>query len=75
LFLIGYDFQDVNLRKYRVIISKCIAKVVCMNVSLNIPKNIYLAMKVPDKQKDETLLRELALTLYEQGILSFGKAR
>jgi len=32
-------------------------------------------MKVPDKQKDETLLRELALTLYEQGILSFGKAR
>jgi len=46
-----------------------------MDVNLSIPENIYLAMKIPDKQKKETLLRELALILYEQEILSFGKAR
>jgi predicted HTH domain antitoxin len=46
-----------------------------MDVNLRIPENIYLAMKVPDKQKKEVIIRELALSLYEQEILSFGKAR
>lgn len=42
---------------------------------MTIPDDIYLAMKIPDKEKKNVLLKELALSLYEQEILSFGKAR
>lgn len=46
-----------------------------MNLNLTIPDDIYLAMKIPDKEKKSVLLKELALSLYKQEILSFGKAR
>ena len=46
-----------------------------MNKNLHIPDGVYNAMKIPDKEKNEVLLQELALTLYEKEILSFGKAR
>ena len=42
---------------------------------LNIPEEVYRAMKIPDKRKRETLLKELAIALYKEEILSFGKAR
>jgi len=34
-----------------------------------------LALKIPEKEKEKTLLIELAVSLYQRGILSFGKAR
>ena len=46
-----------------------------MSKILNIPKDVYQAMKIPDKDKGETLLIELAVALYKEEILSFGKAR
>ncbi|SDM56194.1 UPF0175 family protein [Halarsenatibacter silvermanii] len=42
---------------------------------LSIPRDVYRAMKVPEDKRDETLQRELALSLYREQILSFGKAR
>ncbi len=46
-----------------------------MEINLKIPKNIYLALKLPEEEKEKMLLIELAVSLYERGILSFGKAR
>jgi len=43
--------------------------------TINIPEEVYRAMKVPEKRKRETLLTELAVSLYKEEILSFGKAR
>jgi len=31
--------------------------------TINIPEEVYLAMKVPNKRKRETLLKELAVAL------------
>lgn len=46
-----------------------------MEVNISIPENVYQAMRIPDKYKTNILLKELAVVLYEQEILSFGKAR
>ena len=46
-----------------------------MEANITIPDDIYRAMKVPDKEKKQILLIELAVTLYGREILSFGKAR
>ncbi len=46
-----------------------------MKANISIPVDIYRAMKIPDKQKNQILLIELAVTLYEREMLSFGKAR
>jgi len=46
-----------------------------MEFSLKIPDHIYLALKLPDSEKESVLLSELAIVLYERNILSFGKAR
>ena len=46
-----------------------------MDTQLKIPKNIYLAMKFPEDEKQNMLLTELAVSLYQRGILSMGKAR
>jgi len=43
--------------------------------ALNIPEDVYQAMKLPEGKKEERLMEELALALYEEEILSFGKAR
>ncbi len=42
---------------------------------LSIPKDVYRAMKVPEDKRDETIQKELAVSLYREKILSFGKAR
>ena len=44
-------------------------------IAINIPEDIYQAMKLPAGKKEERLMEELALALYEEEILSFGKAR
>ncbi len=46
-----------------------------MDLTLRIPKEIDMALKIPGKEKESFLLKELALSLYQRDILSFGKAR
>ena len=46
-----------------------------MSISLQIPDSIANAMRLPEQQIPETLMAELAVALYDRGILSFGKAR
>lgn len=46
-----------------------------MELNLKIPQNIVVALKLPEKEIGKTLQIELALTLYQRNILSFGKAR
>lgn len=38
-------------------------------------KEFYAALNVPDGQRQAVLYRELAVSLYREGVLSFGKAR
>ena len=45
------------------------------SISLNIPEDIILSLKIPKDKIHEELLKELAITLYERHILSFGKSR
>jgi predicted HTH domain antitoxin len=46
-----------------------------MSLNLVIPDSVAQAMRLPTIQRKQQLMIELALTLYAQGILSFGKAR
>ena len=43
--------------------------------SIEIPDEVLGALKVPRSEAPARLRRELALRLYEKGLLSFGKAR
>jgi predicted HTH domain antitoxin len=45
-----------------------------MTIMLEIPDSIVRAMRLPRKEQTRQLKMELALSLYAQGILSFGKA-
>ncbi len=45
------------------------------NAQLIIPKTVYAALKLPEADKEHVLLTELAVSLYQRDILSFGKAR
>jgi predicted HTH domain antitoxin len=42
---------------------------------LNIQKDVIQAIKVPFSEASQRLKRELAIRLYQKGLLSFGKAR
>lgn len=44
-------------------------------LSVEIPENIYLSIKLPEQEIKERLKVELAIRLYQKGILGFGKAR
>lgn len=44
-------------------------------ITIEIPGDIVSTMKLPRKRVKEHLIVDLAASLYEQGILSFGKAR
>lgn len=44
-------------------------------ISIEVPEDILRATKIPLKEAPERLKKELAVRLYEQGILTFGKAR
>lgn len=46
-----------------------------MTLQLEIPPSVTRAMRIPAKNQRKQLMLELALALYAQGILSFGKAR
>lgn len=44
-------------------------------MQLHIPRSVADAITLPEGRKEEELQRELAITLYREGMLSFGKAR
>ncbi len=45
-----------------------------MTVHLEIPESVAISMRLPLPEIEPRLLAELAVALYAQGILSFGKA-
>jgi predicted HTH domain antitoxin len=46
-----------------------------MSLNLSIPDSILSAVRLPEGKIEQTLLQELAIALYSQELLSFGKAR
>ena len=44
-------------------------------LTLEIPEELIQSLKIPHDEAPARLKRELALRLYEKGLLSFGKAR
>ena len=46
-----------------------------MSLQLSIPDSVIAALRVPEARIQKTLLIELAIALYQQNILTFGKAR
>ncbi len=46
-----------------------------MAIHLEIPDVVADAMRLPSSERQQRILIELAVSLYAQGILSFGKAR
>jgi predicted HTH domain antitoxin len=46
-----------------------------MGIQLEIPDSIAQAIRLPSVDQKKQLLVELAVALYAQGVLSFGKAR
>ena len=40
-----------------------------------IPDDVYDALELPEGERESTVRRELAVSLYARGALSFGKAR
>ena len=45
-----------------------------MSITLQVPDSVVRSIRLPEGEIEERLRCELALTLYAQGILSFGKA-
>lgn len=46
-----------------------------MGLSLPIPDSVVQAVRLPEKRLQTEMLLELAIALYAQDMLSFGKAR
>ncbi|MBE9012247.1 UPF0175 family protein [Pseudanabaenaceae cyanobacterium LEGE 13415] len=46
-----------------------------MDVQISIPDSVVQAIRLPEQRIEQELRRELAIALYTQDILSFGKAR
>lgn len=46
-----------------------------MKLTLEIPGEVLEAMKLPRGEVEKELRKELALALYQRGVLSLGKAR
>jgi predicted HTH domain antitoxin len=44
-------------------------------IEIRIPDSVVQAIRLPENRIKQELLKELALALYSQGIVSFGKAR
>lgn len=43
--------------------------------TIEIDDDIYDALQLPEQERSQAVKQELAISLYAQGILSFGKAR
>ncbi|MBD2096228.1 UPF0175 family protein [Trichocoleus sp. FACHB-591] len=46
-----------------------------MGLQLSISDSILQAIRLPEQRIEQELLQELAIALYTQNVLSFGKAR
>jgi predicted HTH domain antitoxin len=46
-----------------------------MSLQLSIPDQVLSAIRLPEHRIEPALLQELAIALYTQELLSFGKAR
>jgi len=46
-----------------------------MGLELHIPDSVAQAIRLPEERMAQELMVELAIALYAQGLLSFGKAR
>nr|WP_290226244.1 UPF0175 family protein [Trichocoleus desertorum] len=46
-----------------------------MGLQLSISDSILQAIRLPEQRIEQELLQELAIALYAQNVLSFGKAR
>jgi len=46
-----------------------------MSLQLSIPDSVLQAIRLPEQRVEQELLHELAIALYAQDLLSFGKAR
>ena len=44
-------------------------------IVIKIPKEIILSLRIPKEKAKDRLTEELAIHLYKEGFLSFGKAR
>lgn len=44
-------------------------------VTLEVPKEVVEAIKLPPQEVEQELRKELAVALYRRGVLSLGKAR
>jgi len=44
-------------------------------MQISIPDSVLQSIRLPEKRLESELLKELALSLYQQELLSFGKAR
>ena len=44
-------------------------------IQIDIPQDVMLALKIPQQRIKATLTEELAVYLYAQGYVSYGKAR
>ena len=45
------------------------------DIVIKIPKEIILSLRIPQEKAKEQLKEELAIHLYKEGFLSFGKSR
>ena len=45
-----------------------------MSITLQVPDSVVRSLRLPENEVEERLRSELALSLYAQGLLSFGKA-
>jgi len=45
------------------------------NITLEIPSEVFESLKFPPEERKEAVRRELAISLYQRGALSLGKAR
>lgn len=43
--------------------------------AIEIPEEVYDALRLPEEEREGVMRQELACSLYERGVLSFGKAR
>lgn len=55
--------------------AKMEVKMNTIGLSLNIQTDILNAVKLPPKEVEHEFRKELALALYQRGVLSLGKAR
>ena len=42
---------------------------------IELPPDVFEALAAPEDEREDVLYRELAVSLYREGYLSFGKAR